>query len=324
MRSIFQNPKYQNLIIISFALFIWVLYAVIGSGDEFFDGYRKLVLNPTDLIPTFGNPIMYNPPWLAPILAPFITMPGRSGYVIFIGVTIFMFLYSINIFKGNPIYTLVSAQLFWILWWGQIEGIVILGIALGWVAYKKQSWELLTLALLLGALKPQIGAVPLLAIWWWFGSDRWKSLAIFISVVIVTIIIYGPWPLWIFEGILWITNNTQYGPWNSSIGLLGLPLFIPALLIKLNHEQRLIALIATSVLVSPYMPFYSTIILFLFDIPLWMIVFALIGYFPNVLGTAIAWNGIVLLPISILAWLYFPFLKPFIIRILKMKSNPYR
>lgn len=251
-------------------------------------------------------------------------MPGRAGYIVFIGVTIGMLLYSITIFKGNPIIALVSAQLFWILWWGQIEGLVILGIALGWVSYQKHSWKLLTLALLLGTLKPQIGAVPLLAVWWWFGKDRWKSLVILACSVVATILIYGPWPLWIFDGVISVTNNSQYGPWNSSIGLVGLPLFIPALLLKLNREQRLIALTTTAVLVSPYMPFYSTIILLVFNLPGWILIFACLGYFPNILGTAIAWNGIALLPVSILAWLYFPFIKPKITRILGMKSPSLR
>jgi hypothetical protein len=316
MLSIFRNLKNNCFLTIIFSLIIWATYASIGPGDEFFNGYRKLVLNPTELIPIFGHPIMYNPPWLAPILAPFITMPGRSGYILFIGGTIGMLLYSVKIFKGNAIIALVSAQLFWILWWGQIEGLVILGIALGWFAYQKQSWQLLTIALLLGTLKPQIGAIPLLAIWWWFGTDRWKSLFVLAFVILATIIIYGPWPLWIFDGVLWITNNSQYGTWNSSIGLFGLPLFIPAVMLRIDKEQRLIALIATSILVSPYLPFYSTIILFVFNLPWWVLFFALLGYFPNVVGTTIAWNGIVLLPISILAWLYFPFFQTFILKIL--------
>lgn len=315
MRLIFRNLNFQKPIEIAFALSLWAIYAVIGPGDEFFVGYRALVLNPNDLIPTFGHPIMFNPPWLSPILAPFITMPGRAGYILFIGLTVGILFYSTRVFEGNPIIMLISAQLFWILWWGQIDGLVIFGIALGWFAYQKHSWRLFALALLLGALKPQIGAIPLLAMWWWLGKDRWKPLAVLVIAVIVTSIIYGPWLQWVIEGVITITKSSQYFPWNSSIGLIGLPLFIPALLLNLTRSQRLIALTATAILVSPYMPYYSTLILLVFNLPWWVIIFAIIGYFPNVVGTAIAWNGIAFLPACILVWLYFPFIKLKIIKI---------
>jgi len=222
--------------------------------------------------------------------------------------TIGLFLFSSKVFKGKPVLVLISAQLFWILWWGQIDALAVEGLALGWWAWQKRSWKVLTLALLLGMLKPQISAVPLFVLWWWIGKDRWKSLAIVAGVMLVSVLIYGPWPVWILEGVFWVANGTQYGPWNSSLGLIALPLFLPAFLTKLEPEQRLLALTATSVLVSPYMPYYSTVVLLVFALPWWMTIFAVVGYLPNLLGTTIAWNGIVFLPISILAKIYLPML----------------
>jgi hypothetical protein len=309
MRRLIQDPRYQKVAEIALALIIWLTYSAIGPGGEFFNVYRDLVFQPAKLIGTFGAPITYNPPWLAPMLAPVITMPGRSGYIIFIGITLLIFLYASSVFESKPGFVLISAQLFWILWWGQIEGLVVLGIALGWAALKKNSWKLMILAICLAALKPQIGLFPIVAIWWWSGKDRWKSLLGFVIITIISIWIYGPWPLWFIRNVVKITNSSQYGPWNSSLGLWAIPLLLPALGLKMDRYSRLIALTATGMLISPYMPYYSTILLFCYALPGWSAIFAMLGYFPNILGTQIAWNGIVFLPITLLIWLYWPYLK---------------
>jgi hypothetical protein len=66
---------------------------------------------------------------------------------------------------------------------------------------------------------------------------------------------------------------------------------------------------ATALLVSPYMPYYSTILLLCLEIPWWVYPLVFLGYFPVQLGTALAWNGIVAIPILVLGWLYLPMVK---------------
>jgi hypothetical protein len=150
-------------------------------------------------------------------------------------------------------------------------------------------------------------------LWWQSGKDRWKTLACFLVVVAASILIYGPWPVWFVNGVVRISLTSQYKTWNSSIGLWALPLFIPAFRLKLTPYQRVVALTATGLLVSPYMPYYSTIPLLCFAVPWWSALFAFLGYFPTLIGTGIAWNGIVFFPITVLAWLYWPFLKKFLL-----------
>jgi hypothetical protein len=309
IRPLIHDPRSKIILPAAVALCIWLLYAVVGQGGEFFVAYRDLVLAPEKLVPVFGFPLTYNPPWLIPILSPFITMPGRAGYVLFLGATIGMVLYATRVFSGRHVVVLLSAQLFWVLWWGQIEGLVILGMALAWQALKTKSWMLMIVALLLAALKPQMVFLPALAIWWWSGKDRWKSLAGLVLITGLSIVIYGPWPVWFIQNVVYISVSSQYGPWNSSIGLWALPLIIPALALKLERLPRLLALTATGMLISPYMPYYSTLLLLCFPLPWWSILFAFLGYLPEVLGTTIAWNGIVLLPAGVLLWVYWPHMK---------------
>lgn len=288
------------------AVAIIVLYSFISPGLEFFSVYRTLVISPTELEPIFGIPFSYNPAWLAAIMAPFVMLPGRIGLILFIILTVFLLLYSTQVFGGNKLIVLLSAQLNWILWWSQIEALVVFGVVIGWLAMKKKSWLLMFLAISLATLKPQIGLIPIILLWWWMGKDRWKSLVAYIFLLILSMLIWGPWPLWLIDGVLNIASRPEtYDSWNASIGTKALILYIPALLVPLEKQDRLMALTAVGLLSSPYLPYYSTILLLCMAIPGWLYPFAFLGYFPTVLGTKIAWNGITLLPLFTLIWVLF-------------------
>ncbi|MBE9524500.1 MAG: hypothetical protein IMY76_05340 [Chloroflexi bacterium] len=307
------------IVILSVGIGLWMLYTMIAPGDDYIRCYTWMVENPEKLPEVADYPWTLNPTWLAPFMAPFVSLPGQSGYSIFMLATIAVTIYATKIFGGKPILTLLSAHMFWILWWGQIEGWAILGLVLAWFAYRKKSWPLMFLALSMASFKPQVGLVPVVALWWWSGKDRWKSMVALMGLFIASLFIWGPWPVWYLEGIIKFISDGHSSVSNASVGLFALPLFIPALLLPMDKEKRLIALTATTYLVSPYMPYYSTILLFIFALPGWAYLFGLLGYFPKIFGTTIAWNGVVFLPLTILVWLYLPIVKQFVSR--KQKLN---
>jgi hypothetical protein len=284
------------------AVAVWLIYVTVGSGLDFFGGYRDLVLGADLSSPDFG---VYAPPWLAPILAPFILLPDRIGFALFLAFSIFSILFTIRFLKGRPIPLLLSAQLSWILWWGQIDALAILGLGLAWVAYEKKSWVLMTLASLLALLKPQVSLIPVLLLWWWLGKERWKTLLLSAILFAASLLVWGLWPIWMVSKIIAFAGNRSYEPWNTSLGLAAIPLFIPALFIPLSsRSERLKAITATAMLVSPYMPYYSTLVLLCFPLSWWAYPFALLGYFPTLLGTSIAWKGITFLPVLVLLSVY--------------------
>jgi hypothetical protein len=162
------------------------------------------------------------------------------------------------------------------------------------------------LSLAIGSFKPQVCFIPLTALWWWTDKERWKSLAAMFVLLGLSIWIWGPWPLWYLQGITKFVGDQHFAGWNSSIGLAALPLYLPALLVNLPREKRLLALTATTMLVSPYLPYYSTLPLFVFNLPAWFYIFAFIGYLPGFIHSNLPWNSLVLLPLGILAWLYWP------------------
>jgi hypothetical protein len=304
----------QWFVVCALALSVFLFFAMFGPGADFLVGYRNLVVYPERLAEVPQNTWMLNPPWLAVIMAPFIAIPGKTGYIVFVAATLVMFIFGARRFGGRVILLLLSAQMMWVLWWGQIEGLGILALLIGLVALEKKSWFLMFLSLAVASVKPQLVLVPAAAIWWWSGKDRWKALLAMVTLVVFSIWAWGPWPLWYAQAILRFTSNGHSAIWNTSLGLVALPLYIPALLLSLNRQQRLIALIATTCIVSPYMPYYTTILLLCFAIPAWAYFFAFLGYFPNIIGTQLAWNAIVFLPLSVLVWLYWPILRSWLSR----------
>jgi len=300
--------KRYTLFVIAFSFGVFFLYAMISPGIDYYGAYTWMVTSPEKLPLVAEQTWTLNPPWLVPFMAPFVTLPGNAGLITFMAAMIIMTVVGCYMFGGRPILTLLSAQMWWVLWWGQLEGWGIFALVLGWVAVLRKSWLIMFLSLAIASFKPQVGFIPVIALWWWIGSGRWKSFVAMVLLLIVSILIWGPWPIWYYQGITSFVGDLHYGPWNSSLGYIAIPLLIPALLLPLNREKRLIALTATTLLFSPYLPFYSTILLLCFNIPTWMYIFGFIGYLPAFFDTTLPWNFIAFLPISVLLWLYWPFI----------------
>jgi hypothetical protein len=152
------------------------------------------------------------------------------------------------------------------------------------LAVETKSWKLMWLAMALATLKPQVGLVPIVALWWWIGPARWRALAAYFVLLTLSVAIRGPWPMWLLEGMAIVAGGTQYQPWNASLGWGALPLFIPALAVQLDWPQRLLALSCAGLLSSPYLLYYSTLILLCMPLPGWDYVFAFLGYLPGWAG----------------------------------------
>lgn len=303
------------------ALCLWLFYSYLAfvypdaptmPGADFKRAYTWMVLEPERFaLIAEGQTWTLNPLWQNFFMAPFVTTPWPWGYVLFLAFSLSMALLGAYWFGGQPIPLLLSATFAWVLWWGQLEGWAMLALVLGWVGMKRQLWWVMFLALALGTLKPQVSALPVLVLWWWSGRARWPAALLLALLLVFTIVVWGPWPVWYVQGVLANRFVENHAPnVRASIGIWALPLFLPALLLPLNRYQRLLALTATAQLASPYLPYYSTVLLLCFNLPWWLLgVFVVLGYLPSVLGTTIAWNGYVFLPLGILIWLYWPLLK---------------
>jgi hypothetical protein len=298
-------------IAILLALGSWLFYAFASPGLDYYGCYTRMVRLPEDLALVATTHVWtLNPAWIIPFLAPFVYLPGKIGLIVFLGFTLIITLIGTAVFKGRPIIALLSNQMWWVLYWGQIEAFGILALVLGWYALKKNSWWMMTLALLMGAFKPQLTLIPILLLWWWSGKARWPSLAVCVLVAVLSVVIWGPWPYWYYQGIIRFVGDNHYAIWNASIGYWALPLFLPALLLPMERLDRIKVIAATTMLCNPYMPYYSTLPLLIFVLPWPAYIFAFTGYLVTLIGPRLSWNSIVMLPILTLVWAYYPhFLK---------------
>ncbi len=300
-----RRSRRELIIAIIVAIGLWSVYAFIAPGDDYKRAYTDMVIHPEQLSEVPVRPWTLNPLWQNWFMAPFVTMPGRWGYLAFMAFTLGVTIWATYLFGGRPILVVLSSHMAWILWWGQLEGWAALGLVLGYFALQNQSWLMMWVALMMGTFKPQASAIPVAALWWWQSRERWKSVLAMVATFIVTVIVWGPWPLWYWQALSNFVGDKHYSNWNASIGLIALPLFIPALLVPMTRQKRLIALTATACLAITYMPYYSTILLLCMAVPWWAYVFGFTGYLVPLIGP-LGWNIVVLLPTTLLLWIYWP------------------
>jgi hypothetical protein len=304
MQAVRAAPRWLRLL--SLALVLWLIYATLAPGQDFL-GYRAFTLERANYDLARG---MFSPPWLAILLAPLAALPVRAGLAALLGLTLAGGWFAARTLGGRPLVLLLSAPMFWVLWWGQIDVLPLIALALAALGSSRRSWAMLAAALILAAIKPHVVAVPVLALWWWSPGARLRSMAAAGALLGLSLLAWGNWLPVVFARVLDFARSTTYRPWNATLGPIALPLFIPALFAPLSRSQRLAALTATAMLVSPYMPFYSTLPLLAFPLPWPLLALAFLGYFPNLLGTSLAWNGMVLLPLGMLVWIYLRAARP--------------
>lgn len=240
--------KWQPHTFISFsAVFVLLVLVFLVSpwsgGDDWetFHGAARRVLAGEPLYGTRVTHAYYsNPAWLALLLAPFGLLPMRLGWAMMCAVTLMLSLALLHRWEPRsgllkPVLILLSPPTVYILLHGQIDGIVISAVFL-----PVEWWVLAAL------IKPQV-AIGLLG-----GVPRadWLKTALVTGVVgLVTILIFGLWPLDLLEQptpFVDAGHNLWRGLW---------PFQVPAgvALIALGYsrrDERL--LIAGSPLLSPY------------------------------------------------------------------------
>lgn len=326
------SPK-KRLAVFATAVILWLVYSYFalafpdtpnGPGADFKRAYTWMVLEPERLpANALRTPWTLNPLWQNFFMAPFVTTPWPWGYVLFLAFTLAASALGAYWFGGNPFLLLLSPQLSWVLWWGQLEGWAILALVAGWLGLARKAWGWTFLALALASFKPQVGALPVLALWWWSGNGRWKAALALLVVFLFTLIAWGPYPVWYLQGMLvsdFVSRHAEI--LQASGGLLALPFLALALALPFDRPRRLLALAAAGQLVSPYTPFYSMALLLSFRLPWWVYALSFVAYLPSVVGPAIAWKGMVLLPVSIMAWLSWPFLRAWRQRLQRDKEAP--
>jgi len=230
--------------------------------------------------------------WMLPVFALLALLPPLVAYAIWGVFNILCIFFATRIFGGRTSLNLLSFQMLYVAFIGQIIGVIAAGLALLWWGLHRRRWALAGLGLTIACTKFHIGLIVgsillLIADISW--RERLRVLVVPVVVLALSLVIYPMWPL----DVLATIRNTPANDWGSIslwrwIGPSALFLWIPALLLPLSRSQRLVALTATMALTLPY--FQQTDLLTLFILPIgWAyVILGNLGY----LFFAVYWGGL--------------------------------
>jgi hypothetical protein len=215
--------------------------------------------------------------WILPLYWLFARLPMPWGYILWNFIGVLCVFVAARVFGGNSVLAVLSYQMFYVMYLGQITGHLIGGLALAWWGMAHRRWYIAGLGLLVACTKLHIGVFGLL-LWLLAGlpwRQRLRSLLVPAAAVLVLFLLNPSWPL---DTIARIQNFNPID-WASIslwrwIGPAALLFCIPPLVLPLARKERLLALMATVPLALPY--FQQADLLALFVLP--------VGWLPLLLG----------------------------------------
>jgi len=226
-----------------------------------------------------GAKPMYYPYWGYWIFAPLKLVPFKVNYLLLVMILLFGSLLALRSTGGNPWYFLLSFPFIWVLWYGQAEGLVVLGIAVMWWASTHDDSLWFGVGFALAILKPHITLPAAIVMWWRLRTWdlRLKALWLVTLFVFLSVLFFGwKWPIQWISNI--VTTGFQHSYNNGSLwvwmGEWALLLWLPFLLLMpKNFQGRIRVALAISMLTMPYVPPYSQLSLYLFSMPfgIWLV-----------------------------------------------------
>jgi hypothetical protein len=272
------------------AVFAW--YRAQGTGFSY-DFETYMLAGSGDLR------VHYYAFWILPVFRMFALLPSELSFVIWNSLNVLGVFAASRILGGDKrrALALLTYQMFYVLYYGNIIGILIGGLALLWWGLTHQRWHIAGLGLVLALTKYQLG-ISLGIILWLMAPISWqnrcKVLVVPLMTLLVSLLVYPFWPIDSLR-IIFTTPPNSLG--NISlwqwIGPFALILWLPPLWFPLAAQQRLVALAATAALTLPY--FQQTDLLALFVLPLgWLPIAGNLGFF---LYAQYAWEGFAVLAV---------------------------
>lgn len=235
--------------------------------------------------------------WILPVFRILAALPLALSFVLWNLLNVLGVFFASRILGGEKrwVLALLTYQMFYVLYYGNIVGILIGGLALLWWGLTHNRWHVAGLGLIVALTKYQLGIS--------FGfiyllvteislRNRLKVLVVPLITLLLSLLIYPFWPL---ESLHIILTNPPNSLGNISlwqwIGPFALALWLPPLFLPISAHQRLVALAATATITLPY--FQQTDLLALFVLPLgWLPLAGNLGFY---LFAKYNWQGFAVL-----------------------------
>jgi hypothetical protein len=246
--------------------------------------------------------------WLLPVFAVLDKLPHVLVYLVWCLLSILAILFAARVFGGRAALALISYQMFYVLYHGQITALLIAALALEWWSLAHRHWDLAGLSLLIASTKFQLGipmGLSLLALAEISWKERWRVLVLPAGLALLSLAAYPLWPLDLVTRIQTHYPNTggSLALWRW-IGPAALVFWIPPLLLPLSKGKRLAALTAASALGLPY--FQQADLLALFVLPLgWLPLAGNLGILQFVFHYP-ALQALVIIPLGVYLWAMAP------------------
>ena len=238
-------------------------YLLAGSGDysNFFYGY-----------------------WIMPIFWLLEKLPLTISFILWAFTNVMCTFIAGRVFGGKAWWAILSYQMIYVVFYGQITGLLIGGLALAWWGISSKKFLVAGLGLLISSTKPQFG-LSLSFILWIMSDSSWKQKLKMLLIptigIIATTLAYPDWINNIFSAInsgkvdlrgnisLW-----QYiGPWS-------LIFLIPPMISKSSPEKQILFLIVASIISLPYIQQTELLALYVFPFG-WLSLIGNLGFlFP--------------------------------------------
>ncbi len=243
--------------------------------------------------------------WAVPFYYLFAWIPNPIGYFLWNALNILCVFYAARIFGGKAPIVLLSYQFLYLLFYGQITGLIVGFLALFWWAAANKRWDLAGFGLLMAATKFQLGILVGGALWliadltW---RDRLRILVVPIVGLLLSFMLYPDWVGQLFSRLVNNppNNDASISLWRY-IGPYSLLLLPFALILPLKKEERMLAFLAAVTLSLPYFQQADLISLFIFPTG-YIFLLGYLGILFTVFNT-IALQAIFIVPLSLLIFI---------------------
>jgi len=239
--------------------------------------------------------------WVVPVLFVLEKIPFSVSYIIWSILNVLGAFFASRVFGGKAWLAILNYQMIYVVFYGQITGILLGGLALAWWGIKSNKYYLAGLGFLIAAIKPQFG-LALGLIFWLLADITWRErLTILIIPIIGVGLTFVIYPNWIYNIInaIQTTDIPRMGDitlWRY-IGPWSMLLLIPPFILGFSRNKRILLSIVTLMMVMPY--FQQSGLLALYALPFgWMSLLGNLGFlFPFFGWDVLRWLFVI--PLSI-------------------------
>ena len=215
---------------------------------------------------------LWHPYWAKWLFTLLRLPPEPVAYLLLSLTCIAMLYFALRVFGGRHWMVFTSFAFAWTLIYGQIDALVVGGLALAWWAVQEKRPVWLGAGLVLASLKPHL-ALPLGLLLWWWSPSRLKSLIVPAVVLALSLLTYGFWiPEWIerLQDISYLTELTRNLSIHTETGYWIWLVWPLVLALPLERPRKLVAVAATTALTMPYFPLPSAVLFLVMPVPAWL------------------------------------------------------